>query len=105
MAKKIVCLMIACLSLFTYPNQLSAGALANKTETSIPPVADPPLEKKIKALKKKHPELFSPKENKDVTTESETSEEAQSSSLGIIRFILQTALVTALVLLVIFLFF
>lgn len=102
MKKKIVCLMIACLSLFAFPYQLSAVSLAETTETSIPSVIDPPLEKKIKALKKKHPELFSKTENKEAVTG--TSEETQSS-MGIIVFVLRTVLVAAIVLAVIFIFF
>jgi hypothetical protein len=100
MNNNIICLMIACLSLFTYPFQLSAGSLAeHKTET-VPPAIPPALEKKVDAFKKYHPDMFSKKENKEMDAQS--SEGAQQAR-GIILFLSGTAIIVALILIIIFL--
>jgi hypothetical protein len=101
MNKKIICLMMACLSLFTYPLQLSASSsMELKTETSVPPVLTPAMEKKIDAFKKKHPDMFPKKENKEVSArDSKGSQHVR----GIILFLSGTAIIVALILIIIFL--
>ncbi len=98
MKKKIICLMIACLSLFAYPFQLSAGTIAAATKTELPVVPKPGLEKKINDFKKKHPDLFSNKENKE-----ESKSEAANHKHGGVYYISGTALVLIIILLVILL--
>ncbi len=99
MKKKIICLMIACLSLFAYPFQLSAGTVATNTvQTELPIVPKPGLEKKINDFKKKHPDLFSNKENKE-----ESTSEAANHKHGGVYYISGTALVLIIILLVILL--
>lgn len=99
MKKKIICLMVACLSLFAYPFQLSAGSVVALTEkTELPVEPKPGLEKKINEFKRKHPDLFSKKENK----EESTSEAAQPKNGGV-YYISGTALILIIILLIILL--
>lgn len=84
MKKKAVCLMIACLSLFTYPGLLKAGAAAAvnpvNTEAVIPPNLSPAMEKKINEFQKHHPDLF----KKDKKTAGTSSSEGVKRDGGVL---------------------
>lgn len=100
MKKQFLCLMIAGLSLFSLPYNLSAGTPAlkeNTTEAYVPPTLTPAMEKKIDNFKKKHPDMFSKEENKQ---ESGSNSEA---GRGGVYFISGATLVLIIVLLIILL--
>lgn len=102
MKKKLICLMIAGLSLFAVPVTMTAGtlpAVKENTEASTPPVVTPAMEKKIDAFKKKHPELFSKKENK----KGNNSENAAKTHDGGVLYISGGALILIIILLIILL--
>jgi hypothetical protein len=102
MKKNIVCLMIACLSLFAIPFQANAGTLPVQkevtTETAVPPVITPAMEKKIDAFKKKHHEMFSKKDTK----ENSSADPARKHDGGVI-IISGGALLLIIILLIILL--
>lgn len=100
MKKQLLCLMIAGLSLFALPYELKAGTPAlkeNSTEVSAPPTLTPAMEKKIDNFKKKHPDMFSKKENKEQSTSN------AAGGRGGVYYISGTALVLIIVLLIILL--
>lgn len=102
MKKKMICLMIAGLSLFASPIAMNAGTLPavnENTEASVPPVVTPAMEKKIEAFKKKHPEMFSKKENKN----ERYSENAAKTRDGGVLYISGGALILIIILLIILL--
>ena len=69
MKKNIICLMIACLSLFAIPFEASAGTLpVAKENTEATTVIPPAMEKKVDAFKKKHPEMFTKKDTKETNS-------------------------------------
>ena|ERR1041385_85592 len=70
MKKKAICLMIACLSLFAYP-ELKAGTAATSnqnTEVVIPPHLTPAMEKKVNEFKKHHPDIFKKEKAADTSS-------------------------------------
>ena len=100
MKKKIICLMIACLSLFAFPGTVNANEIfGNKDKTEIPvlPILTPAMEKKVNEFKKKHPEMFAKKESKDA---DETKSEAKK--MGIVLFLSGSLLIVILILLLLF---
>lgn len=100
MNKKIIGLMIAFLSLLTYPYQLKAStAIAVQTENTVPPVLTPAMEKKIESFKKKHPDVFSKRNN---IKENSRSTESQSAR-GIFLFLTGSAIIVVLVLIILML--
>lgn len=89
--------MIACLSLFAYP--LSAGSFEGPKEKTELPIIPPAMEKKMDQFKKKHPELFTKKDNK--AEENGTSSEA--SRHGGVYYISGGALLLIIILLILLL--
>ncbi|MEO5644823.1 MAG: hypothetical protein ABIQ40_09215 [Bacteroidia bacterium] len=101
MKKQFLCLMIAGLSLFASPYNLSAGNVSVKanTEQTAPPLITPALEKKMENFKHKHPAMFSEKQNK---AENNSSNSKQARGGGV-YYISGTALVLIIILLIILL--
>jgi Skp family chaperone for outer membrane proteins len=101
MKKKILCLMIASLSLFACPFQMNAATsspVAVNTEVDALPVIPPAMEKKMDELKKKYQGKFSPKENKQ-----ENSSKAKAGRHNGVYYISGTALVLIIILLILLL--
>jgi hypothetical protein len=98
MKKKILCLMIACLSLFAIPNPVQAGTIAAPKENTELPVLPPVVEKKLEQFKKKHPGMFS---KKDIKAEENTATESQQKAMGIIGFVFSVSLLVVIALLLI----
>ena len=101
MKKQILCLMIACLSLFAFPASLSAGSeFGNKDKTeNVIPIVPPAMEKKVNEFKKNHPEMFSKKENK----ESNNATSEAGGRHGGVYYISGGALLLIIILLIILL--
>jgi hypothetical protein len=98
MKKQIICLMIACLSLFAYPYQLSAASLEGPKDKTELPIIPPAMEKKVKEFKKDHPELFT---NKDKKASADAVKESQRH--GGVYYISGGALLLIIILLIILL--
>jgi hypothetical protein len=100
MKKKIICLMIAGLSLFAYPYKLSAGntVMGNERKERIIPPVSALMQKKVDAFKEKHPDIF--KKN-DVSKEEKVSQ--VKKEFGGLLIISTGALLIILILLILLL--
>jgi hypothetical protein len=96
MKKMVVCLMVACLSLFAYPYPLNAGALAGPKDKTEIPIIPPALEKKLNEFRKNHPDMFTKKENRDV---EKTAQESKKQ-MGLIGFAISVGLLVVIILLI-----
>jgi hypothetical protein len=96
MKKMVICLMVACLSLFAYPCQLNAGSLASPKDKTEIPIVPPALEKKINKFRKDHPEMFTKKDQRDV---EQTAEETKRS-MGLIGFAISVGMLVLIILLI-----
>lgn len=106
MKKKIICLMIACLSLFAYPYQLGAASLEGPKDKTEFPVIPPAMEKKVNEFKKNHPELFTKKDISSTLDKTKAGENATSSGAqrhGGVYYISGGALLLIIILLIILL--
>lgn len=101
MKKRIICMMIACLSLFVYPYHLSAGALAGPKDKTELPIVPPAMEKKINEFKKNHPGMFAQKDNKEDNKAEENA--TKGGRHGGVYYISGGALLLIIILLIILL--
>jgi hypothetical protein len=101
MKKNIICLMIACLSLFAVPYQLNAGALATPKDKTELPIIPPAMEKKVNEFKKNHPGMFTKKNNKEENNAEENA--TQGGRHGGVYYISGGALLLIIILLIILL--
>ncbi|MDQ3109418.1 MAG: hypothetical protein M3R17_05945 [Bacteroidota bacterium] len=97
MKTKFLLIVIVCLSLFIPYNLKAEMLTAPKVKTELP-VLPPALEKKAEQFKKKHPEMFSKKQ--DQSTEN-AGEESKQKAAGLIGFAISLSLLAIIIILLI----